>query len=434
MSGSQFSSNLPLREKINAHRAGRPLGIYSVCSSHPEVLRAAMQLHKQSEETLLIEATCNQVNPEGGYTGMTPEGFTAYVRTLAKEENFPTERIILGGDHLGPNPWRSRPAEEALLKSERMVREYASAGFTKIHLDASMACKGEAPLSVTEIAERTAALCAACEQATADHPAADKPLYVIGTEVPLPGGLTAYEAGQPHVTRVNDVAETLEVHREVFLRHGLADALDRVIAVVVSPGVEFGDQDIFPFEREKTGELTAFIEGQDGLIYEAHSTDYQSPLALRQMVSDHFAILKVGPALTFALREALFNLAAIEDELPSIHPEQRSHLIETLMEVMQSNPIHWREHYLGSTAEVKFALKYSFSDRVRYYWDYAHVQSALSCLFDNLGQRNIPLALISQFFPTLYAAVYDGNIPPTPRCLIRHSIMRVMEGYLKACA
>ncbi len=433
MDSGVFSTNLPLQEKIHSHRAGRPVGIYSVCSSHADVLRAAMYLHRQTHQALLIEATCNQVNQKGGYTGMTPKDFSAYVLKLAQEVDLPSERILLGGDHLGPNPWQAMPAEQAMQKSERMVRAYAAAGFIKIHLDASMACGGEAPLSVTQIAERSAQLCSACEQATAGRPAARKPLYVIGTEVPLPGGLTAHEAGQLHITRVNDVAETLAVHREVFLRYGLADALERIIAVVVSPGVEFSSREIFPFQNWKTRDLSEFIEGQENLVYEAHSTDYQSPQALRNMVGSHFAILKVGPALTFALREALFSLAAIENELPNLAASEHSRLVDRLLETMRSEPRYWQDHYQGNTQEVLFAMKYSFSDRIRYYWGYPQVKHALQRLFANLQQSKLPLALISQYFPSLYPLVYSGEISVDPHNLVRYTITRILEGYSEAC-
>jgi D-tagatose-1,6-bisphosphate aldolase subunit GatZ/KbaZ len=433
MDSGAFSSSLPLREKIHSHRAGQPVGIYSVCSSHADVLRAAMRLQRQTQQALLIEATCNQVNPEGGYTGMTPQDFSAYVLELAREEDFPSQRILLGGDHLGPNPWQALPAAQALRKSERMVRAYAAAGFIKIHLDASMACGGEAPLSVEQIAERSAQLCAACEQATAGRSADRKPLYVIGTEVPTPGGLSAHEAGQPHITRVKDVAETLAVHREVFLRHGLADALERVIAVVVSPGVEFGSREIFPFQSTNTRELSEFIEGQQDLVYEAHSTDYQSPQALRGMVGSHFAILKVGPALTFALREALFSLAAIENELPNLAAAEHSRLVDILLETMRSDPRYWQNHYQGTTQEVLFEMKYSFNDRIRYYWGYPQVKQAAQQLFINLRQSKLPLALISQYFPNLYPAVFSEEITPDPLNLVRYSITRILEGYSEAC-
>jgi D-tagatose-1,6-bisphosphate aldolase subunit GatZ/KbaZ len=433
MDSAVFSSSLPLREKIHSHRSGLPVGIFAVCSSHADVLRAAMRLLQSSHEALLIEATCNQVNQEGGYTGMTPHLFCTYVYELAKEENFPCERILLGGDHLGPNPWRALPAELAMQKSEQLVRAYAAAGFVKIHLDASMPCGGEKALSVAEIAARSARLCAACEQAAFERPAAYKPLYVIGTEVPAPGGINAQAPGQPHITQVSDVAEMLAVHRQIFLRFGLADALERVIAVVVSPGVEFGNRVIFPFRGDLTGDLSSFIERQEGMVYEAHSTDYQSSQALRSMVDGHFAILKVGPALTFALREALFNLAAIENELPNLPASERSRLVETLLETMRGDPRYWQDHYRGSTQEVLFAMKYSFSDRVRYYWGYPQVQNAIQTLIANLRRDDLPLALVSQFFPALYPSVFEGVIPANPRSFIQHAIINVLAGYSTAC-
>ena len=92
-------------------RAG-PSGIPSICSAHPMVLEASMRATLPTQLPLLIEATCNQVNQDGGYTGMTPKDFRSFVEQIAAENGFPTERIILAGDHLGPNPWKSLPAED----------------------------------------------------------------------------------------------------------------------------------------------------------------------------------------------------------------------------------------------------------------------------------------------------------------------------------
>src|SRR5882757_9859180 len=162
-------------------------GIYSVCSAHPWVIRASVQQAIADGSPLLIEATSNQVNQQGGYTGMRPADFRKLVLEIALREGLPEARIIFGGDHLGPNPWQKLHAEEAMALAEAMVAEYAQAGFTKLHLDASMACAGEAsPLADEVVAERAARLCAAAEKA-APH---GELVYVIGTEVPVPGGAT----------------------------------------------------------------------------------------------------------------------------------------------------------------------------------------------------------------------------------------------------
>ena len=126
------------------HDAGaKSKGIYSVCSAHPWVLEAVIDQALEDESDVLIEATSNQVNHLGGYTGMLPEDFRQRVIGIAASKGFNESRLILGGDHLGPNPWQKQPAHAAMLEAERMVEAYVRAGFQKIHLDASMACAGD---------------------------------------------------------------------------------------------------------------------------------------------------------------------------------------------------------------------------------------------------------------------------------------------------
>ncbi|TIW26660.1 MAG: tagatose-bisphosphate aldolase, partial [Mesorhizobium sp.] len=76
-------------------------------------------------------------NHEGGYTGMAPAAFRGLVETYAGRAGLPLDRLILGGDHLGPNPWKHDSAAEAMRKAAAMIDAYAAAGFTKLHLDTS---------------------------------------------------------------------------------------------------------------------------------------------------------------------------------------------------------------------------------------------------------------------------------------------------------
>jgi len=138
---------------LKENRAGKRRGIYSVCSANRLVLEAAFAQAADDRSPLLIEATCNQVNQEGGYTGMTPVQFRDYVHSIAQEMHFPTEKLLLGGDHLGPNPWRVQSAATAMDKACAMVSAYAAAGFSKIHLDASMSC-GDDPRTLASAENR----------------------------------------------------------------------------------------------------------------------------------------------------------------------------------------------------------------------------------------------------------------------------------------
>ena len=420
-----------LAELATARAAGRPFGITSVCSAHPLVIEAALLQAMEDGATALIEATCNQVNQHGGYTGMTPAGFRDFVHGIGRDVGVPVDRIILGGDHLGPNPWKSLPAEAAMAEAEAMVAAYVQAGFLKLHLDTSMGCAGEpAALADQLTAERAARLAAVAEHAAAR--AGTRPYYIIGTEVPTPGG--AVEAVPETVVTVPEAPlATYSIHKHVFMSKGLARVLDRVVALVVQPGVEHGNESVTRYESEAAAALTASLQGLPGLVFEAHATDYQTPAALAGLVRDGFPILKVGPALTFALREALYALDGIAALLvPEIDPDAEP-LPAVMERLMLLNPEPWRTHYHGDFATLRVLRHYSYSDRIRYFWPEPEAVTAVDRLFDRLEGVVIPPPLISQFLPRLYERVAAGNVPGNARVLAVEAVRDVLRGYAAAC-
>jgi D-tagatose-1,6-bisphosphate aldolase subunit GatZ/KbaZ len=428
-----------LCQRLQANRSGAGLGVYSVCSANRFVLEAAMVQAARDDSLLLIESTSNQVNQFGGYTGQTPTDFARLVHGIAQEMHFPVARIVLGGDHLGPQVWRKMTAVSAMEKACEMVAEYVRAGFTKIHLDASMPCADDVtdqskPLADEVVCARAAQLCEAAEQAFHSLPRnATPPVYVIGTEVPAPGGENSGSA-RPKVTRTKDLANTLDVAKESFVTRGLNAAWERVIAIVVQPGVEFGDASVWAYDSQKAQPLARFITKHWLGIYEAHSTDYQQPQALRDMVKDHFALLKVGPALTFAFREAVFALEAVEREwLSAKNGLERSCVREALEKTMLENPFYWKNYYRGDEDALRLARKYSYSDRARYYWPQPAVAAAVERLIDNLTARPAPVALLSQYMPRQANEVRAGRLTNEPRRLIRHRILEVVDQYAFAC-
>ena len=413
---------------LAANRANEGKGIYSVCSANRLVLETAFIQAAEDDSPLLIEATCNQVNQEGGYTGFTPVTFRDYVQTFARELHFPLERLILGGDHLGPNPWRSQPSAIAMEKACAMVSAFAEAGFCKIHLDASMACKDDPPLLAgSVIAERAARLCQAAEAAA--QGSAWEPVYVIGTEVPPPGG--AQEEMHLAVTTTASLDHTLTVHCEAFTRSNLLAAWSRVIAVVVQPGVEFNDAVIADYIPERASGLSKHLMQKERVVYEAHSTDYQTTASLRQLVRDHFGILKVGPELTFAMREAVFALARIEEEW--IAESRRSEIRSVIERMMMENPEYWKPYYHGNEIQIKAARAFSFSDRIRYYWPNTQVSASLARLMQNLGDSPAPLPVVAQYLPRQAEAIRAGILNNDPGAIIRHRIKETLLRYSSAC-
>ncbi len=413
-----------LQDIVSRNRVSGKGGVYAVCSAHPWVIDAAILQAKQDDSVLLVESTSSQVNQLGGYTGQTPGRFADFVHSAARRMGLPRDRILLGGDHLGPFPWKDKASDRALKKACELVRACVLAGYGKVHLDASMACADDAKVLPEHIvAQRAAVLCEAAEEALKDLPqGAVPPLYVIGTEVPAPGGESASGA-PPVVTTVESLHQTLQVFQHALDERGLSAAWQRVVGVVVQPGVEFGEDFVFEYDGKRGRALATGLPRSPALVYEAHSTDYQSPRSLAQMVEGHFAILKVGPWLTFAFREAVFALGMIERELLAGRKSQRlSRVREVLDRAMLRKPVYWRSYYHGDDRKLRLSRAYSYSDRCRYYWHEPGVQAEIAHLLDNLKSHSFPLALVSQYLPQEYEAIRAGQIEQLPEAIVRHHI------------
>lgn len=424
-----------LLDVIERNRSGEPVGTYAVCSAHPAVLEAAVQQALEDGTCLHVESTSSQVNQFGGYTGTTPRQFAESIRAAAVAAGLPTDRVLLGADHLGPFVWRSEFSATAMTKACDLARLCVHAGYQKIHLDASMACCDDPKsLDETVVAERAAILCRAAEDAFEQMPAGSpRPLYVIGTEVPPPGGEVA-EGECPAPTTIEDVHRTLEIFRAAFQAQDLSAAWENVIGLVVQPAVEFGDTKVFDYDRQKAHRLSAGLPVTPSLVYEAHSTDYQTPAALTGMVEDHFAILKVGPWLTFAYREAIVALSCVEREMLALKRGLKlSQVREALEGSMLRNPAYWRSYYRGDDDELRFSRAFSFSDRCRYYWPQPSVQEEVDRLLRNLGSFPAPLTLLSQYLPMEYEAIRRGELENSAAAIVHHCIRRVLRVYGAAC-
>lgn len=428
-----MNKNFLLR-MIEKRQSGIHVGIPSFCCANKIVIEATLEQSKRFDDNVLIEGTSNQVNQFGGYTGMTPMDFSRYTYSIADKISFDKDKIILGGDHMGPLPWCDLPAKEAMENAKVLVQLCVKAGYKKIHLDTSMHLgddPADTPLSDDVIAERGAILFQKCEEAYQEmlqnNPNEIRPVYVIGSEVPIPGG-SQEKDDRVKVTKVEDFENTLLAYRKEFQKRGMADLWKNVIAIVVQPGVEFGEKGIHSYDRVEAAALCKALKQYPDIVFEGHSTDYQSPTKLREMVEDGIAIIKVGPALTYALREGLFALSKIEKELIA---DKRDHarFEETLDEVMLENPKNWIQYYHGSTEDIRIDRKYSFSDRSRYYFVDSRVEAAIEKLFYNIDSMEIPLGLLHQYMPRQYARVRDGRLRLEAKDLVKDFIVELVEDY-----
>ena len=412
---------------VTDSKSGKGVGICSVCSSNVLVIEAALEESARTGRTVLIEATANQVNQDGGYTGMTPAQFRSWVLTLAGRAGLDYSHIILGGDHLGPLTWSSLPADEAMSHAEALVKSYAAAGFQKLHIDCSMRLSGDdcrRPLSVETVAERSLRLISAAEESSPI-----RPVYVIGSEVPIPGGARGKEDA-PEPTGGAALRAEYEAFKAGFESAGLSSIWNRVTAIVAQPGVEFGDSQVFIYDRAKAAQLIDAARSLPGIVLEGHSTDYQPAESLQRMREDGIAILKVGPALTFTLRRSLFALEEIErivyDSPPDIGYSNFSSVLER---EMIGNPSNWVGHYHGDSHNLSIMRRYSLSDRCRYYLDRPAVQDAARRLFANINSARVPYGLYYQFVPEIAEDIVSGRLDSRAETIVKEEIRRILRNY-----
>ncbi|MBQ6511871.1 class II D-tagatose-bisphosphate aldolase, non-catalytic subunit [Methanobrevibacter sp.] len=429
--------NHPIKEILSKRKLGIHVGIPSFCTANGIVIEAILEYSKKFNDYVLIEATANQVNQFGGYMNMTPYDFVDYIYDIADKVDFPKEKLLLGADHFGPLAWADKSETEAMENAKELVEQAVLAGYTKIHLDTSMRLGSDdvnVKLSDEVIAKRGVELYEVCEEAFKQRvekfPNSIHPVYVIGSEVPIPGG-EFEEVDTLQVTSPNDFKNTINAYDKKFKEAGIKNAWDNIIAVVVQPGVEFSNVNVHLYEREEMNGLSKVLKDYPNLVFEGHSTDYQPPAKLKEMVGDGVAILKVGPACTFAFREGLFALSMMEKELIK-DKAKHANFIECLEEVMIENPKDWQNYYIGSELEKELSRKYSFSDRSRYYMSRGDIESSIDNLFNNIDSCDLPLGLIKQFFPNAFMKILEEDYPLDSKSLVKSNVIDVVEDYFHA--
>jgi D-tagatose-1,6-bisphosphate aldolase subunit GatZ/KbaZ len=224
--------------------------------------------------------------------------------------------------------------------------------------------------------------------------------------------------------------EELALFESAFAAEGLEGAWNRVVAIVVQPGVEFGDNQVFLYNHEKAKKLIDCAASFKRITMEGHSTDYQPKTCLDNMKRDGIAILKVGPALTFALRNALFALEEIEKAVYFKEPAAGfSNFSAVLEKAMLDKPQNWIRHYHGDENTLTLMRKFSLSDRSRYYMDDETVKNATERLFANTNEADIPVGILAQFFPRQCEEVIAGAMEPSARNLVYRQIEYILETY-----
>jgi D-tagatose-bisphosphate aldolase class II non-catalytic subunit len=251
-------------------------------------------------------------------------------------------------------------------------------------------------------------------------------MFVIGTEVPPPGGARADEAGDIAPTTAASAAATLAAHRSAFEAAGSAQALAQIGGLVVQPGVEFSPMHVHHLPLQRDPGFRAVIADWPDLCLEAHSTDYQNPAAFHRLAELGFAFQKVGPALTFAWREAVYGL----DHLAHLAGwVKATPLVEVMEDIMLNDPGYWQGHYHASAGDLRVQRHVGLADRIRYYWPSPRAKMAVQSLFLALEGRDLPDPLLRQCLPPhlILQASRQGKV--TAHSLIQAAIALALDPY-----
>ncbi|PMQ01042.1 MAG: hypothetical protein CBR30_08090 [Dictyoglomus sp. NZ13-RE01] len=394
--------------------------LISICTSNFKVLESVFRYFKEKDTYFLIESTSNQVNQFGGYTGLKPKDFVYKINNLSQKFSF--NKFFIGLDHGGTYPWRNLEISSAMQNAKTLIKESVESGYRKIHLDASYPLRGELSLSIEEIVKREVELLIIAEETAQNYNM--NPIYVIGTDVPRPGGNISEK---PKVTPNSEIYEMIDAFKKELSKNSLDKVWDRIVAIVVNLGIEFGDENIYEYSSEETKELITVLDSNKDLVFEAHSTDYQPLKSLKEMAKNGVGIFKVGPALTFAYRSALFSLAHIEKIL---FKNSTSNFIETLFSLLKEDNRFYKEYY-GENIDINKVV-FSFLDRWRYYYENEKIQNSLKMMFKNFEDKNIPLPLIYEYFPDQFEKVQEKFLKPIMEDLIFGRIQDVLDKYYKS--
>ena len=155
----------------------------SFCTANTDVLNSIMFYCYLKKLPCLIECTSNQVNQSGGYTKKTPKDFMNLIYRLKKKYKLSDSQLFIGGDHLGPLPWKNQTSKIALKNSVILIDNFLKQKFDKIHIDTSIKCKDDKFLNNEIIFQRTNFILDKVKK----NNRIKKKFLVIGTEVPLSG-------------------------------------------------------------------------------------------------------------------------------------------------------------------------------------------------------------------------------------------------------
>lgn len=355
--------------------------IFAACPNSLTVIRAALKSAKRCDAPVKFATTLNQVDIDGGYTGLTPSEFVKTIRLHARSLNV-TSPVIVAIDHGGPwlkdvhrqENWSYSKTMDAVKKSFEAAIE---AGYDLIHVDPTIDItlpKGE-NISIDLVAERTIELIVHTEtfRRSNNYP---RIAYEVGTEE-VHGGLADMEVFK----------RFLELLKQGLKQNGLEDVWPCFVVGKVGT-----DLHTTTFDSIVAEQLTEIAKKYGSLIKGHYSDNVTNPEAYP---ASGMGAANIGPEFTEMEYDALIELEQVQEMLfEEGKIAKRIELKKTLWEAVIKSG-RWQkwlnadensnDFYANSSERQEWLIKTG----CRYIWENSEVVANRARLYQNLSSQGI---------------------------------------------
>lgn len=358
-----------------------PMTLLAVCPNSPAVIKAAFRAAKRNNAPILFAATLNQVDGDGGYTGMTQYDFVRVMNAEARRNHY-TGIYLACIDHGGPwlkdiQTLEMWPYEKAMAGVKRSYEDALMAGYELIHVDPTVDrfLPAGKIIDIEVVAARTIELITHIEnfrKAKGMAPIA----YEVGTEE-VHGGLADMSVFNKFLN---------------LLKAGLqANVCESAWPCFVVGKVGTDLHTTF-FDPAVARQLTSTVAAYGSYIKGHYTDDVENP---EEYPVTGMGAANVGPEFTVSEYNALEELEAVESAL---YEEGRvalhSHMTDILKRLVVESG-RWKKWVHGSESPDDFASitperqRWLIQTGARYIWQKPEAVAARRLLYDNLGDNGI---------------------------------------------
>lgn len=355
--------------------------LLAVCPNSFSVIKAAFRAAKRNNAPIKFAATLNQVDGDGGYTGLTQREFTKMLQLEAASVNY-TGPYIVAVDHGGPwlkdvqsiEKWDTEKAMNGVKKS---MEDSVLAGYDLLHVDPTVdiSVRDGETIDIRIVVERTVELIKHVELFRRGHSL--PPIsYEVGTEE-VHGGLADDTTFDTFISLL----------KEGLLKEGLDDVWPCFIVGKVGTDLHttLFDTDVAQKLTDKVRSFGSYIKGHytDGV---SNPEDY--PLT-------GMGAANVGPEFTISEYNALVELEELEKQLEKEGKiALRSNIKNILWQlVLESN--RWRKWLQQDEKGKEFneiseqRQEWLVQTGCRYIWQHPQALAARYRLYENLNKSGV---------------------------------------------